>query len=238
MNEVIKRTSSTEVDAFAEMLSSGVANARASMPMLGGGKPLLRLLKSGMWVFGVADDPVQEGSDWAINPRSIGHGWSCWSDNPGNQKNELLGDLVVPVTEKFPIEPEPVRGNAWKPQRVLDLKCLTGEDEGVEVTYKASSQGGMQAIDNLFAAIQKKYSTRPVLWPVPVVQLGVSDYQHVKYGQIFKPVLDVVDWADMDVTAREKGQVAAPAPEEVKPQAAKPPLGDGAPRRQRPVGRA
>jgi len=34
------------------------------------------------------------------------------------------------------------------------------------------------------------------------VQLGSQPYQHPKYGQIFNPVLNIVDWSDMDLKQR------------------------------------
>jgi hypothetical protein len=59
---------------MASRLRSGIAESRATT-ILPGGKPILRLLKSGSWVFGQNDDDVQIGSEWAINPMQIGHGW-------------------------------------------------------------------------------------------------------------------------------------------------------------------
>ena len=38
----------------------------------GGGKPLLRLLRDGIWVYGQENIEVQEGSHWAVNPMQLG----------------------------------------------------------------------------------------------------------------------------------------------------------------------
>jgi hypothetical protein len=143
----------------------------------------------------------------------------------------------------------------FQAERVFELKCLDGEDEGVEVIYKAQSMGGTQASGNLFAEFSKQLEwlrTNPSspAYIVPIVRVKSDFYTHQLHGQIFKPILKLVDWATMDMD-RQDGAEPAPAPVAPKPAAtaAKPPLGvvretAGAaapaqpPRRQRPVGRA
>lgn len=211
VNDIANR-GSTEV-SNAEWVNSlivGVDNSRAETPVIGGGKPILRLLKSGIWVFGQTDDPVQEGSRWAVNPRSVMHGFTCWSDYPGNTKNELLGERMVPVTERKPVKPEPIGGFEWKEQRVFDVKCMTGDDEGTEVVFKTASIGGMRAFDVFLAELGKQARKDPGHL-VAILEFEVTSYQHVKYGQIFNPVLNIVGWADMDGNPAGSAAVAAPA---------------------------
>ena len=76
-NEIINRPG-FELDAdfsddFADRLISGIAVSKASTP-IAGGVPILRLLRHGVWVYGQGDEPVQQGSEWAINPASMRHG--------------------------------------------------------------------------------------------------------------------------------------------------------------------
>jgi len=198
---------------MASRLRSGIAESRATT-ILPGGKPILRLLKSGSWVFGQNDDDVQIGSEWAINPMQIGHGWCCWSNNPGNAKNTLLGEQMVNVLDHKPMLPDPVPGGEWKEQRVCDLMCLNGDDEGTEVVYKTNSLGGLRAFDGLLAAITAQIDNNPD-YLVAIVQLKVDSYDHQKYGQTFIPILDVVGWADMEGNrapkAGKRAAVAAPA---------------------------
>ena len=258
MNDIIKREQSTSISIdYLNALASGVGNALQVMPMSGGGKPILRMLKTGIWVFGVGDDRVQEGSSWAINPQQMQHGWVCWDADPNRQKNGTLGERLVPVTKPMPEMPEPIRGNEWQAQRVFELKCLDGEDEGVEVMYKAQSDGGKQAAGNLYAAFSKqlewlRINKESPAYIVPIIKLKSTYYTHQMYGQIFKPALDLVTWATMDLERQDAG-APAPAPVAPKPapaaaaaKPAKPALGDAVgaaapaqpPRRQRPVGRA
>src|SRR5262245_64183464 len=91
-------------------LTKGIAESRASTTIVGG-KPLLRLLKSGYWVFGVEDSEVQEGSTWAINPLSLGHGWAAWTNDPDPRaKNQLVGEVMAGMTEPKPARPADVDG--------------------------------------------------------------------------------------------------------------------------------
>jgi hypothetical protein len=227
-------------------LVGGIADSRASTPIIGG-KPLLRLLKSGVWVFGQQDDPVQEGSEWAVNPLSIKHGWCCWSSSPDPKVvNELLGEVLAPISDKKPPMPEPVKGYEWKEQRAFELKCTNGDDEGAEVLYKTNSIGGMRGVDNFLAELIKQLQEDP-LHPVALVRLSAAPYQHPKFGQIFNPILTIARWADMAGEVAEDGDddgnggaaaavAAKPEPEPVK---AKAPLRPGAaPKRQRPAVRA
>lgn len=211
-------------DELILKLRQGIAQSRAST-VIASGKPFLRLLKSGQWVFGQRDDEVQVGSSWCLNPLSILHGWVCWSNDPNDSKNTKLGEVSAPVHEPKPQKPDPVRGFQYAEQRVMDLKCLDGDDAGMEITYTCNSIGGMRAVDELLGALQAQLATDP-LHPCPVIQLDSEYYNHTKYGRIYTPVLTVVDWATMNGELASVKQVAAqPAPAPAAspaPAAAKP----------------
>ena len=197
-------------------LVAGIADSRQST-VIAGGKPLMRMLKSGEWVFGQRDDAMQEGSSWAVNPLSILHGWCAWTNREGATKNELVGEVMVPVHEPKPIRPAPVDNWPFSEQRMMDLRCMDGDDEGTETVYKTSSVGGMRAFDELLGALQGQLASAPQ-FPCPVIQLQSDNYQHPKYGRIYVPVFEVVDWATMD----GKLQSEAPAQIEPEPEPAKP----------------
>jgi hypothetical protein len=248
MNDIVKQGStalSTEYLDWAAALEAGIRKSQEST-VLPGGKPILRLLKSGVWVYGANDDENQPGAELAINPRSIKHGWSCWTDYPGSQKNELKGEVMTFISAPKPAKPEPIDGFEYKPQVVFDLKYVVGDDAGLEVVYKSSSLGGLRAADNLQSALVKQIQEQVLAgtpYVVPIVQLLAADYQHTKYGQIFTPVFEIVDWANIEdandraSTAKAKlapatGGAAAAQPEPA-PQAAR--ARAAAPRRQRPA---
>jgi hypothetical protein len=148
---------------------------------------------------------------------------------------------------------------------VFEAKCILGEDEGVEVLYKVNSIGGLRAFDGLIASVRQQLDDNAE-YPVPVLQLSASPYDHQKYGQIFNPIFELVGWLDMDNTRRVgkdnsggKPPLAPPpvAAQQTAPQKPKKPalavvdMGEqpdiaaaaqqrpgAAPRRQRPTARA
>jgi hypothetical protein len=205
-----------DMNDYIARLQSGIAESRASTVIAGGGKPLLRLLKSGEWVFGPSNEEVQEGSHWAVNVLSLSHGWSCWVEGEGNNKNELKGEVLVPMIDPKPPRPAPIQDTPFNEVRAFEMKCVDGDDEGTEVATKINSIGGMRAVDALLASIYRQLSDDP-LHPCPVVTLDKDSYQHTKWGQIYTPVFEIANWCDLN------GELAPEAIENGargKPQAA------------------
>ena len=226
-----RRPAGLPVD-FAEQLVRGIAESR-STTILGSGQPLLRLLKSGEFVFGQDNIEVQEGSRWLVNTVTLAHGWSCWVD-AGN-KNELRGEVMTSMLRDKPPEPQPIAGTAFKEQRSFELKCLDGEDAGVTVLYKNTSDGGMKAADTLLLSIQQQASIKGNIYLFPIVTLQQTSYQHPKWGLTYKPIFLIQGWADMagnpegPKASTAPPLEAAPASEPVKAtRARKAPLGAAA----------
>lgn len=168
---------------------------------IGGGLPILRLIKSGEFVFGPENLAVEEGSEWAVNLHTLQHGYACWVDS------ELLGEQLVPFNLPAPDRNAlPDYGGEWKQEASVELKCLNGEDEGVTVLYKSTALGFRSAIKKLIVEIMQQVQTDPA-HPYPVIDLGVDSYQHKKHGLTFTPVLSVLRWIDA-----QGNSVGAPAP--------------------------
>lgn len=207
----------TDMNDYAKLLMEGIAQSRAAT-VVGSNMPILRLNKSGQWGFGPSNEDVQPGSHWAINILSLQHGWCCWVDSgDANSKNTLEGELMVSMTKPKPAQPAPIKGTEWKEQRVFQLRCLDGEDEGAEVIYKAGSYGGMQAVDTLLGLIQRQLARDPA-HPHPVVTLEAVFYQHNKWGKIANPVFNLTGFVD---TSGATAEIATPRP--IEPQPPKPP---------------
>lgn len=255
-NAIIKPGANALSVDIANSLVSGIIDLQTSTPLVGG-KPIVRLMRNGIWVYGQENIDVEEGSEWCINPLSIKHGYVCWSDYPGTTKNERLGEVMAPISERKPAMPEPVQGFPFKEQRVFEMMCVSGEDEGIEVIYMGSSVGALRAVDNFFSALVKQLKTDPT-HPVAVVQLTSTSYNHPKYNEIFNPIFEIVDWADMGgnrangapaiETAEEEVDTTPPAEPAKRGRAVKQPAAAAAAqpaprasaapvRRQRPVGR-
>lgn len=182
-------------DDFVSALAKGIADSRAATPYGFGGKPLLRMMKSGQWVFGANNEEVQDGSTWVVNPMSLRHGWSCWVEGVG--KNTLKGEVMSMVTQALPPQPPEIEGTAYKPQKSMELKCLDGDDAGTEVLYKCNSYGGLKAFDALLLEFHKRIPIERV-YLCPTIQLGHDHYTHPQWGRVETPEFTLTGWVDIN----------------------------------------
>lgn len=195
MNDVANRATGA-LAAIAE-LKRGLQNVKDTL-ILKGGEPLLRMLTDGTWVYGAENIEVQDGSYWQINPLSIEHGWSSWTKNDGKEKNELVGEVMVPFTQ--PLPPKNVlndTGWPWAQQISFQLKCINGDDVGEQTKYKARSVGSMDLANEIINKLLAQLEKRPEL-PCPVVEMSSDTYQHKVYGKTYTPLMTIVKWASMD----------------------------------------
>ena len=167
---------------------------------------ILKMDKTGHWVFGADQTEAEDDSRWAVNPFSFVHGYIAWGDG------EVLAEKMASVTQPLPeLEAAPPSSKkGWEQQVGLMLKCLTGEDEGLECRYTTTSVGGKRAVQELAVAIATQVEKDPTK-PVPIVTLGKDHYQHKSYGRIYTPVFKVVEWVSMDGEADKAEEPDAPA---------------------------
>lgn len=168
------------------------------------GTVIMKMDKTGHWVFGADQTEVEEGSLWAINPYSFVHGYICWGDG------EVLGEKMVPVSQPLPeLDPAPPQSKrGWEVQVGMSLKCLSGDDKGMEARYSTTSVGGKRAVQQLALVIAEQVD-KDETKPVPVATLGKEHYTHKSYGRIYTPVFKIVEWMGMeggDVAAEEASE--------------------------------
>jgi hypothetical protein len=172
------------------------------------GTVIIKMDKTGHWVFGADQTEVEDGSKWAVNPFSFIHGFIAWGDG------EVLAEKMVSVAEPLPeldaAPPGAKRG--WETQVGMSLKCLNGEDEGMEARYTVTSVGGKRAVQALAVAIANAVDADQSK-PVPVVLLKKEHYQHKSYGRIYTPIFEIVEFMSMDGSTPEAEveEVEAPA---------------------------
>jgi hypothetical protein len=164
----------------------------------GAGMAILKMDKTGHWVFGADQTEIEEDSTWAVNPFSFVHGYIAWGEG------DVLGEKMVPVAEPLPEMdvPPPGAKRGWELQVGMSLKCLAGDDKGLEVTYNVTSVGGKRAVQKLaldIAAQVEKDQTKPVA----VVRLKKEHYTHKSYGRIYTPIFEIVSWIGLDGQADE-----------------------------------
>lgn len=172
------------------------------------GSVIIKMDKTGHWVFGADQTEVEDDATWAVNPFSFIHGYIAWGEG------EVLGEKMVSVSEPLP-EMEAAPPNAkrgWEAQVGMSLKCISGSDKDMEARYTVTSVGGKRAVQQLAIAIAEQVE-KDQSKPVPVVRLKKDHYTHKSYGRIYTPVFEVVEWVGMDGKADEPEAVEAPAAE-------------------------
>lgn len=213
----VQKTSAAGALAALGNLKQGLQNVQSGI-RVAGGEPILRMGRDGIWIYGADNVEVEDGSTWAINPMSLTHGYICWKVIPegSKEKPELLGEETRSMFQPLPNKDSlPDYGHPWAEILSVQLKCVSGEDEGEQTLYKTSSTGGLRAMKELIGSIMEAIDKHPET-PVPVVQLKSDSYPHKQYGKTYFPVIAIGSWVSMEGVADE----AAPATEEKKPEPA------------------
>jgi len=197
--------------ALASIASLAAALANVPIGIGRTGLPMM-LFKSredgGTWGFGQRRTIPEEGSRWAVNPLTIQ--WGCISFGDGNK---VVGERLVPITQPKPLIADmPDTTFPWQEEWSVNMKCLDGADAGVEVIFKATTDGAIKAIVLLVDELRNRLNGNQHNGKiVPIVLLEKDGYQHPKHGPTAIPVLTIVDWMSLD------GPAPAPAPVEPTP---------------------
>ena len=183
-------------------LSSALKSISASAGPVG--VVILKMDKGGHWVFGADQTEVEDDSTWAVNPFSFVHGFIAWGDG------EVLGEKMVAVSQPLPEidDAPPGAKKGWEQQIGMSLKCLTGDDAGMEARFTTTSVGGKRGVQTIAAALAEQVE-KDQTKPVPVVTLKRDHYQHKSYGKIYTPVFEIVEWISME--GEPEPEAAAPA---------------------------
>ena len=170
------------------------------------GVVIIKMDKTGHWVFGADQTEVEADSTWAVNPFSFVHGYIAWGDG------EVLAEKMVSVSDPLPEmdDAPPSAKRGWEVQVGMSLKCLSGEDKGLEARYTTTSAGGKRGVQTLAVAIAEAVD-KDQTKPVPVVLLKKEHYQHKSYGRIFTPLFDIQSWVSMDGEEPEIAEEVAEA---------------------------
>jgi hypothetical protein len=175
------------------------------------GTVIIKMDKTGHWVFGAEQTEIEGDSTWAVNPFSFIHGYIAWGDG------EVLGEKMVSVAQPLPeLDAAPAGAKkGWEVQVGMSMKCLSGEDKGLEVRYTTTSVGGKRSVQALAVAIATQVETDSTK-PVPIVILKKEHYAHKSYGRIYTPIFDIQSWVGMDADKAEQLEAPKEAVEEAE----------------------
>jgi hypothetical protein len=195
-----------QLATFSKANLPALTSALRNLQPVGGdvGVAIIKMDKGGHWVFGAEQTEIEEGSTWAVNPLSFVHGFIAWGDG------EVLAEKMVSIANPLPQldEAPPGAKKGWESQVGMSLKCVSGEDKGLEARYTVTSVGGKRAVQTLAVALADQVE-KDQSKPVAIVRLKKDSYQHKSYGKIYTPVFEIVEWMSMDGEAPE----AAPTEE-------------------------
>jgi hypothetical protein len=186
-------------------LQTALANVNTAAIIGRSGLPMMLFKRegSGTWGYGQTRTVPEANSRWALNPLTFLYGHICFGDN-----NKVLGERLVPISQPKPMITElPDMGFPWQEEWAVNMKCLGGADAGVEVVFKATTDGGIKAVVLMVALVRDRINGGQHDGKiVPIVLLEKDSYQHSQYGKVWFPVLNTVDWMSLD------GPAPAPEP--------------------------
>ena len=197
-------------------LSAALANVPAGTYLGRTGLPML-LFKSrqnGTWMFGQRKTIPEPGSKWAANPTTFTWGYVSFGAN-----NKRAGEVMVPVSQAKPdITKLPDTGFPWQDQMAVNMKCITGVDAGVEVIFKATTDGALTALNELLEKVRNQIESEKGKGKTihdaeiaPFMLLENDSYPHREYGKTWIPILTIVGW--MPLSGPAPAPAPAPAPE-------------------------
>lgn len=163
----------------------------------------------GEWQLGQNADEVALGRRLAGNMDELSIGWIRWEE--GKPAERRMGLLV----QGYKPEPRAALGYTDQADWELDEEGrpkdpwsftnelpLADPSDGEQMTFSASSKGGIGCIGNLCKAYARASQRAQGL--IPVLELQRDSYMHPVYKKTYVPVLNIVDWI-------ENGSVPAPA---------------------------
>ena len=203
-------------------LLDGVANIATSIADAGGvasGLPFIGLNNDGRWAFGQERTEAEEGSPWAVDIRTLTHGYIAWPDQKSKDRKPL-GERMVPANSPLPpLNSLPDVGVPYALQFGFEMFCLGGEDEGTVAIYKNGSHGGKKLVQTLVDNVRKQARLDPDRL-CPVVTLETSSYESREWRKtIYNPEFRILRWISYDdyddAVAGVPAEPDAPAPEPV-----------------------
>src|SRR5262249_51278178 len=129
------------------------------------------------------DEFFEVPSRWAINPFTFKYGYICFNGN------QVLDERLVPISLPKPVLTElPDTGFPWQEEWAVNMKCISGADAGVEVVFKATTDGALKAVVLIVDQVRDRVNGGQHDGKiVPIVLLEKDSYPHQKHGKVWIP---------------------------------------------------
>lgn len=179
----------------------------------------------GEWLLGQNGDEVALGRRLAANMEELSIGWIRWDDGkPAERRLGLLAQGYKPEPRsELGFDDQTLwaideNGKAVDPWTFTNELPLADPETGEQMTFSASSKGGIGCIGNLcksFAKAPERSSGK-----VPIIELARDSYMHPVYKKTYVPVLSIVDWVENGSVPQPPQDADEPADKGDKPAAA------------------
>jgi hypothetical protein len=231
-------------------LLAGLRRTVENAPTRGEGA-YLSFGKDGMWSFGAENNEIADDDRFVIDIESLATGYVCWTDYSKEEllrkkKNEKLGTKMLLISQgEVDYSTLPDHGWDWRKQVGFRGRFLNDPYAGKVAVFESSSGGGDDAFSAVTAAIMQKLQSDVAsgiaaedLALYPVIRFANTFYMHKTYGKTYKPVFDIVGWANKDgrmadLQLEAPGEATSGAEEKVATEAATVPVGGPVQRRRR-----
>src|SRR5262249_4415196 len=194
-------------------LQTALANVNTAAIIGRSGLPMM-LFKaregSGAWGYGQRRIIPEPDSRWAINPLTFKRGYIAFGPD-----KKVLGEHLASIAKPMiDVTTLPNVNAPWQEEWTVNMKCLDGADAGVEVIFKANTDGGVKAVVTLLELVRNQIDRGQDEHKgkiAPIAKLERDSYPHPKWGKHTFPVRPVV------AGGRRAGPARAPA-ERAPPQ--------------------
>jgi len=168
---------------------------------------------SGAWGYGQRRIIPEPDSRWAINPLTFQRGYIAFGPD-----KKVLGEHLASIAKPMiDVTTLPNVNAPWQEEWTVNMKCLDGADAGVEVIFKANTDGGIKAIVTVIELVRNQIDRGQDEHKgkiAPIAKLERDSYPHPQYGKTNIPVLTVVDWMPLDGPAPVPAPTPPPPPTE------------------------
>jgi len=197
-------------------LQTALANVNTAAIIGRSGLPMM-LFKAregnGAWGYGQKRIIPEPDSRWALNPLTFQRGYIAFGPD-----KKVLGEHLASIAKPMiDVTTLPNVNAPWQEEWTVNLKCLDGADAGVEVIFKANTDGGIKAIVTVIELVRNQIDRGQDEHKgkiAPIAKLERDSYPHPQYGKTNIPVLTVVDWMPLDGPAPVPAPTPPPPPTE------------------------